>query len=150
MTWGDSHCSAAKQKIRPRNLQIRLLSDHISTKSQTKSGTKLAILSSKSDLFPKHNSNIRKINFYLKIFHIEGNVLVIFWVMWKAQILKIRLFGPFWPKNGLFNQKEDQFWSTFSKRSAIRPRSDKEDLLGSTALRCCPATTQFQASREAQ
>ena len=62
----ETGCSAAKQKIRPRNLKIRLLSDHISTKS----GPKLAILSSKSDLFPKHNSNIRKINFYLKIFHI--------------------------------------------------------------------------------
>ena len=39
-----SQCSAAKQKIRPRNLKIRLLSDHISTKNQTKSGPKLAIL----------------------------------------------------------------------------------------------------------
>ena len=32
------YTSAAKQKIRPRNLKIRLLSDHISTKNQTKSG----------------------------------------------------------------------------------------------------------------
>ena len=47
--------------------------------------------------------------------------------------MKIRLFGPFWPKSGLFRQKEDQFRSIFSKRSAIRPRSDKADLLGSTA-----------------
>ena len=52
--------------------------------------------------------------------------------MWKADKLKIRLFGPFWPKSGLFRQKEDQFRSIFSKRSAIRPRSDKADLLGST------------------
>ena len=40
--WGQS--SAAKQKIRPRNLKIRLLSDHIFTKNQTKSRPKLAIL----------------------------------------------------------------------------------------------------------
>ena len=43
--------SAAKQKIRPRNIKIRLLSDPISTKSQTKSGPKLAIMVVKSDLF---------------------------------------------------------------------------------------------------
>ena len=42
--------SAAKQKIRPRNLKIRLSSDHISTKTQTKVGPKLPILRSKSDL----------------------------------------------------------------------------------------------------
>ena len=36
------------------------------------------------------------------------------------------------PKSGLFRQKEDQFRSIFSKRSAIRPRSDKADLLGNT------------------
>ena len=52
--------------------------------------------------------------------------------MWKAEKLKIRLFGPFWPKSGLFRQKEDHFRSIFLKRSAIRPRSDKADLLGST------------------
>ena len=50
--------------------------------------------------------------------------------MWKAENLKIRLFGPFWPKSRLFRQKEDQFRSIFSKRSDIRPRSDKGDLLG--------------------
>ena len=44
--------------------------------------------------------------------------------------MKIRLFGLFRQKNGLFRQKEDQFHSIFS---AIRPRSDKADLLGSTA-----------------
>jgi hypothetical protein len=54
--------------------------------------------------------------------------------MWKAEKLKIRLFVPFWPKSGLFRQKENQFKSFFSKRSAIRPRSDKVDLLGSTAM----------------
>ena len=48
--------------------------------------------------------------------------------MWKAEKLKIRLFGPFWSKSGLFRQKEDQF------RFAIRPRSDKADLLGSTVM----------------
>ena len=53
--------------------------------------------------------------------------------MWKAEKFKIRLFGPFWPESGLFRQKEDQFRSIFLKRSAIRPRSDKADLLGSTA-----------------
>ena len=36
-------CSAAKQKIRPKNLKIRLLSDHISTKIEPNSGPKLAI-----------------------------------------------------------------------------------------------------------
>ena len=51
--------------------------------------------------------------------------------------MKIRLVGPFWPKSGLFRQKEDQFRSIFSKRSAIRPRSDKADLLGSTANELC-------------
>ena len=54
--------------------------------------------------------------------------------MWKAKTLKIKLFGLIGPKSRLFQQKEDQFKSIFSKRSAIRPRSDKADLLGSTAL----------------
>ena len=40
------------------------------------------------------------------------------------------------PKSRLFRQKEDQFRGISSKRSAIRPRSDKADLLGSTALHC--------------
>ena len=44
----------------------------------------------------------------------------------------IRLFVLFRPKNGLFSQKEDQFRSIFSKRSDIRIRSDKADLLGNT------------------
>ena len=35
--------SAAKQKIRQRNLKLRLLSDQISTKNQTKNGPKLHI-----------------------------------------------------------------------------------------------------------
>ena len=39
-------------------------------KNQNKSGSKLAILRSKSDFFPKINSDIRQINFNLKIFHI--------------------------------------------------------------------------------
>ena len=43
------------------------------------------------------------------------------------------LFNFFGQKKRLFRQKEDQFRSIFSKRSAIRPRSDKADLLGSTA-----------------
>ena len=50
--------SGAKKKIRPRNLKIRLLSDHIYTKNQTKSRHKLSILRKKSDLFPKLNSDI--------------------------------------------------------------------------------------------
>ena len=33
----------------------------------------------------------------------------------------------------VFRQKEEQFRIKFSKRSDIRPRSDKADLLGSTA-----------------
>ena len=65
--------------------------------------------------------------------------------MWKAEKLKIRLFGPFWPKSGLFRQKEDQFRSIFSKRSAIRPRSDKADLLGSTAKVCSLYDTAVKA-----
>ena len=36
--------------------------------------------------------------------------------MWKADKLKIWLFGPFWPKSGLFRQKEDQFRSTFFQK----------------------------------
>ena len=61
--------------------------------------------------------------------------------MWKAEPLKIRLFGLFGPQSGLFRQKEEQFRSIFSKRSPIRPRSDKADLLGSTprcTLHYCP------------
>ena len=48
-TQSKSLISAAKQKIRPGNLTIRLLSDHISTENQTKSRPKLAIFRSKSD-----------------------------------------------------------------------------------------------------
>jgi hypothetical protein len=47
--------------------------------------------------------------------------------------VKIRLIRLFMLKSGLFRQKEEQFRSIFSKRSPIRPRSDKADLLGSTA-----------------
>ena len=54
--------------------------------------------------------------------------------MQKAEKGKIRLLGLFRPKSGLFRLKEDQYWSIFSKRSDIRPRSDKADLLGGTAL----------------
>ena len=43
--------SAAKKKIRPMNPKIRLLSDHISTKNQTKSGPYSQILMSKSDFY---------------------------------------------------------------------------------------------------
>ena len=56
--------------------------------------------------------------------------------MWNAEILKIRLFALLWPKSGLFMQKEDQFRSIFLKRSAIRPRSDKADLLTALDLKC--------------
>ena len=55
--------------------------------------------------------------------------------MSKAENVKIRLFGLFGPKSGLFRQKEDQFRSIFSKKSAIRPKYDKADLLGSTAFK---------------
>ena len=60
--------------------------------------------------------------------------------MWETKIVKIGLFGLFRPKSGLFRQKEDQFMSICSKRSANRPRSDKADLLGSTAkaIVCTP------------
>ena len=54
--------------------------------------------------------------------------------VWTAKKVKTRLFRLFSPKSGLFKQKEDQFRSFFSKRSAIRPRSDKADLLGSTGM----------------
>ena len=53
--------------------------------------------------------------------------------MRKAKKVKIRLFGLLKPKSRLLRQKEDQFRSIFSKSSAIRQRSDKEDLHGSTA-----------------
>ena len=49
-------CQAENQTKKPK---IRLLSDHISTKIQTKSRPELTILRSKSDLFPKPNSDIR-------------------------------------------------------------------------------------------
>ena len=52
----------------------------------------------------------------------------------KAKTLKIRLFEHFGPNSGLFRQKEDKFRSIISKMSAIRPRSDKADLLSSTGL----------------
>ena len=45
--------SAAKLKIRPRNLKIRLLSDHIPTKNQTKSGPELVIFKVKIRLVLK-------------------------------------------------------------------------------------------------
>ena len=51
--------------------------------------------------------------------------------MCKAEKLQVRLFGLAGPKSGLCRQKEDQFRSIFSKRSPIRPRSDKAGLLGS-------------------
>ena len=60
-------CQAENQT---KNLKIRLLSDQISTKNQTKSGPKLAILRSKSDLFQKIVFDIEQIKFYLEIFHI--------------------------------------------------------------------------------
>ena len=41
------------------NLKIKLLSDNIFTKNQTKSGPELSILMSKLDLFQKLNFNIR-------------------------------------------------------------------------------------------
>ena len=44
-------------------LKIRLLSDYISTKNQTKRGPKLAILRLKSDLFKNLNFGIEQINF---------------------------------------------------------------------------------------
>ena len=54
--------------------------------------------------------------------------------MWvRLKMVKIRLFRP---KCGLFRQKEDQFGGIFSKRSAIRPRSDEADLHGSTDTMC--------------
>jgi hypothetical protein len=58
-------CQTETQTNKSEN---QTLSDHISTKNQTKSGPKLAILRSKSDLFLKPNSDIRQIDFYLKIF----------------------------------------------------------------------------------
>jgi hypothetical protein len=45
-----------------------------------------------------------------------------------------QIFCSFQAKKLTFQEKEDQFWSIFSNRSDIRPRSDKADLLGSTEL----------------
>ena len=125
-------CSAAKQKIKPRNLKIRLLSDHIFTKNQTKSKPKLAILRSKSDLFPKLNYDIWQTNFYLQIFHIEEffKYFLLYVESWKSE----NHFLDFLSKKLDFSGKEDQFRSIFSKKSAIRPRSDKADQLGSTGM----------------
>ena len=47
------HCSAAKKKIRPRNLKTWLLSDHIFTKNQTKIGADLSIFQVKIWIVPK-------------------------------------------------------------------------------------------------
>ena len=136
--------SAAKQKIRPRNLKIRLLSDHISTKNQTKSGPKFAILRLKSDLSQKFIFDIEKSTFLRKysIFKEIFKDFVRF--VSKAKRVKIRLFRLFRPKSGSFRQKDDQFRRIFSKRSAIRPRSDKADLLGSTAERHIAYTRAWQ------
>ena len=55
--------------------------------------------------------------------------------MREAKKVKIWHFRLYRPKSGLFfRQKEDQFRSIFSKRSAIRPRDDTADLLGSNAV----------------
>ena len=100
-----SRISAAKQKIRPRNLKIRLLSDHIFTKNQTKSGPKLAILRSKSDLFLKHYSKIKQINFYLKIFHTWGHFQVIFLRYVEGWQSENQTFGTFLAKKRTFQAK---------------------------------------------
>ena len=73
-------------------------------------------LRSKSDLFQKPNSDNRQINFYLKKINICRNYQVILGFVWKAENMKIGLFGLFRPKSGLFKQKEDQFGSIFSKK----------------------------------
>ena len=54
--------------------------------------------------------------------------------MWKAEKVKTRPFELFRPKSRFYRKKEDQFGILFSKRSAIRPRSDLADLLGSTDI----------------
>ena len=59
-------------------------------------------------------------------------MLAFFFTITEVGTSKIRLLGLFGPESGLFRQKEDQFTSTFSKWTDIRPRSDKADLLGST------------------
>ena len=66
--------------------------------------------------------------------------------MWEAEKVKIRLFGLFRPKSRLSKQNEDQFRGIFSKRSAIIPRSDKADLLGSSAVQC--STVQSRTEEE--
>ena len=101
----EDQLSAANQKIRPRNLKIRLLSDHISIKNQTKSRPELTILRSKSDLLPKHNSVIRKINFNLKIFHISGNFQVIFLLYVEGGTIENQTFWTFWATKRTFQAK---------------------------------------------
>ena len=75
----------------------------------------------KDQFHNKYKSHIRQIHFYLKIFR---TFKYFFCFMWMDEKVKIRLF----------RQKEDKFWSIFSKKSAFRPRSDQADLLGSTEL----------------
>ena len=67
--------------------------------------------------------------------------------MWKAQLLKksdfLDLFGQ---KVDFLGNKRTNYRAFFSKRSAIRPRSDKADLLGSTGMKAMPSWRQASAT----
>ena len=74
---------------------------------------------SKSDLFHKLTINIKCSNFYLKKkVCIQGNFLVMFCFVWKAEQVNIRLFDLLRPKADFSGKKRanSQFRSFFSKK----------------------------------
>ena len=68
----------------------------------------------------------------MKIFLNEGNLPVIFCFVVKSTNSKIRLFGLFFGHKVDFSGKKRTNLGALKKKAAIRPRSDKADLLGST------------------
>jgi hypothetical protein len=88
-------------------------------------------------LVQKLNSNIRQIDFYLEIVHILGNLRNYssnFLLYVKGRKCENPTFWTFCAKKADFSgKKRTNLEAFFQKRSAIKPRSDKADLLGSTA-----------------
>ena len=81
-------------------------------------------------------------------FNICGNYEVILSLVWMSEKVKIRLFGLFGPKSGLFKQKEEQFGSIFQKG----PLSD-QGLIKRTylaALQCNAGQCRALQSRAVQ
>ena len=106
-------CRAAKQKIRQRNIKIRLLSDHISTKNQTKSRPKCAILRSKSDLLKKtliptlsKSTFLWKYSVFRKLF----KLFVAYVESWKSENLNLFTFRN---KKRTFQAKRGPIWEHF-------------------------------------